>query len=461
MLVNLLSQLMKIQSNNVRKDCNMNKKFKNSSVFVLCFVLLISTILPGMDYKDFSFIAKADSNTVVEFTELKHFSISGDSHASVNDEGAEAILTFKRNYVSANTWSGGALQLKTDNNESYKLQPATSYRVKFDYCVESYNEASDAQYKDLSVMVATSKAGEGTFTNARSVTARDLDSLTASHRANEAATSGDYAAVGARVPYNAAGYGCTSGSHNWQNVTAEFTTRDSLTTASGTFDILTIGIVSHKVNAGDIQVSFKNVSVEVVDLSGDTPEDLPASFSELKHFSISGDSHASVNDEGAEAILTFKRNYASANTWSGGAIQLKTDNNEFYKLQPATSYRVKFDYCVESYNEASNAEFKDLSIMVATSQDGEGTFYNARSVTSRDLDSLTASHRANEAATSGDYAAVGARVPYNAAGYGCTSGSHNWQNVTAEFTTQDSLTTSSGTYDILTIGIVCCKKNGL
>ena len=71
---------------------------------------------------------------------------------------------------------------------------------------------------------------------------------------------------------------------------------------------------------------------------------MPASFTKLNRRSVSGDSHTTVVDENGEKVLKFKRNYASVNTWSGGGIQLKTDDNQYYRLNPSTTYRVKFDY---------------------------------------------------------------------------------------------------------------------
>ena len=382
----------------------------------------------------------------------------GSTSSTSNDLNADKVLTFKRNYSRANTWSGGALQLKDDSETLYRLNPSTTYRVKFDYCVENYKEASDAAYKDLSIMVAASKSGETTWTNVRSVSARDLDTVTAAHRADEVATKGVYAAVGARVPYNADGYGCSSGTHNWQAVTAEFTTKDTLTTTSGTYDILSLAIVSNKTDAGDIQVSFKRISIEKVEKL--TKMDLSMCRS------ISGITPTYANESNGSNVLTYKRDYGSANTWSGDTLYLRYGKYNYYKLNPSTSYRVKFDYCVESYNEAADAEFKDLSIMVSASKTDEGTWYNARSVSSRDLDTVTAAHRGEQntdsnvkASTTGEYAAVGARVPYNADGYGCNGTTHNWKNVTVDFTTQDILTTTSGTFDNLSLTILSNKTN--
>ena len=407
----------------------MDMKKINKIINLLLVFALVMTMLPINTYAAEQIVMSAS------FTELKHTSVTG-SHVTVADENGEKVLKFRRNYASVNTWSGGGIQLKTDDNQFYKLNTSTAYRVKFDYRVDAYSEADDAEFKDLSIIVGVSKQDEGNFTNVRSVTSRDLDGITAAHRSNETATQGQYAAVGARIKRDET-------DSNWHSVTAEFTTRDSLTTASGTFDILTLSVVSNKTNAGDIAVSFKNISAEQIVM--------PASFKELKHTSVTG-SHVTVADENGEKVLKFRRNYASVNTWSGGGIQLKTDDNQFYKLNTSTAYRVKFDYRVDAYSEADDAEFKDLSIIVGVSKQDEGNFTNVRSVTSRDLDGITAAHRSNETATQGQYAAVGARIKRDET-------DSNWHSVTAEFTTRDSLTTASGTFDILTLSVVSNKTN--
>lgn len=182
------------------------------------------------------------SSTVMptSFTKLNRSSVSGDSHTTVADENGEKVLKFKRNYASVNTWSGGGIQLKTDDNQYYRLNPLTTYRVKFDYRVDAYSEADDAEFKDLSIMVGVSKQGEGTFTSVRSVTSRDLDGVTVAHKANETPTKNEYAAVGARLKKDDI-------DNNWHSVTAEFTTRSSLTTSSGTYDILTLSVISHNI----------------------------------------------------------------------------------------------------------------------------------------------------------------------------------------------------------------------
>ena len=442
----------------------MKNKLKILLPIFLCFVVIISTITPVGDSLGQSLNSNEASNSIVNFTKVNYRSVSGDGHAFKSTDGGENMVTFKRNYSSVNTWSGGALQLKTDNNEYYKLKPSTAYNVKFDYCVESYKEAADAEFKDLSIMVSASKTDEGTWTNARSVSSRDLDTVTAAHKGEQntdsnvkASTTGEYAAVGARVPYNAGGYGCDGTTHNWKTVSTMFTTKDTFTTASGTYDILTLAVVSHKTDAGDVQISFKNLSIAEVDLS--------TSMTKLNATNIGGSMSKSVDKSGSN-IVTFSRNYSSVNTWSGGALQLKTDNNEYYKLKPSTAYNVKFDYCVESYKEAADAEFKDLSIMVSASKTDEGTWTNARSVSSRDLDTVTAAHKGEQntdsnikASTTGEYAAVGARVPYNAGGYGCDGTTHNWKTVSAMFTTKDTFATASGTYDILTLAVVSHKTD--
>ena len=416
----------------------MKKRFKNIGHILLCSVIISAILLSGMELSNLSLVTKADSTNLVEFTKCKYRSLSGDSHISVKKVGEDEVLTFSRNYAAANTWSGGGIQLRTDDGEYYKLKPSTSYQVKFDYRVESYSEASDAEFKDLSLMVAVSKNDEGTFTNARSVTSRDLDAVTFAHKANEPATKGDYAAVGARIKAEEV-------DNNWHSVTAVFTTKETLELPSGTYDNLTLSIISNKTNAGDIKVSFKNIFAEKLNLS--------ISFNELKHHSLSGDDYLSVVQEGTDKILTFNRNYTDEEAnelWAGDGIQLKTDNNEFYKLKPLSTYRIKFDYRVESYNEADDAQFKDLSLMVAVSKNDEDFFTNARSVTARDLDAVTFAHKANEPATSGDYAAVGAKIKAGEV-------DSAWHSVTAEFTTKETLTTGSGTYDNLTLSIISNK----
>ena len=300
----------------------MKNKLKILLPIFLCFVVIISTITPVGASLGQSLNSNEASNSIVNFTKVNYRSVSGDGHAFKSTDGGENMVTFKRNYSSVNTWSGGALQLKTDNNEYYKLKPSTAYNVKFDYCVESYKEAADAEFKDLSIMVSASKTDEGTWINARSVSSRDLDAVTAAHKGEQntdsnvkASTTGEYAAVGARVPYNAGGYGCDGTTHNWKTVSTMFTTKDTFTTASGTYDILTLAVVSHKTDAGDVQISFKNLSIAEVDLS--------TSMTKLNATNIGGSMSKSVDKSGSN-IVTFSRNYSSVNTWSGGALQLLT-----------------------------------------------------------------------------------------------------------------------------------------
>ena len=417
----------------------MKIKFKAFVPIILSICILFTAVLPGLDFAFGSLNVKAESVGYEKFTELNRRSTSGGTtHTTVVDENGEKVLKFKRNYSSVNAGSGVGIQLKTDDDQFYKLNTSTAYRVKFDYRVDDYSEADDAGVKDLSIMVGVSKENEGYFPNVRSVTAKDLDAVAAAHAANTTATQGRYAAVGARIKKDET-------DSNWHSVTAEFTTHDSLKRGSDTYDILTLSVYSDKTNAGDIAVSFKNVSVE--------PLLSYTKFTKLNRRSTSGGTtYTTVVDENGEKVLKFKRNYSSVNAGSGVGIQLKTDDDQFYKLNTSTAYRVKFDYRVDDYSEADDAGVKDLSIMVGVSKENEGYFPNVRSVTAKDLDAVAAAHAANTTATQGRYAAVGARIKKDET-------DSNWHSVTAEFTTHDSLKRGSDTYDILTLSVYSDKTN--
>ena len=345
-----------------------------------------------------------------KFSQANYFSVSGDSHATVADENGEKVLKFKRNYSSATTPAGGGIQLKTDDNQFYKLNTSTAYRVKFDYRVDAYSEADDAQFKDLSIMVGVSQQHEGYYPNIRSVTARDLDTVTAAHRANETATQGRYAAVGARIKKDET-------DSNWHSVTAEFTTRDSLTTVSGTYNILTLAIFSNKVNAGDIAVSFKNVSVETISLPN-APEPTPPTHDPIYFYRAisSGISYDSAENSANDSILLSKDSTAN-----NMAFQLKKDADTYYKIAPNTSYRVIFKYKVDDFAPTDNSK---LIIAIGGSKDSETGFWEVRNVTAANKDQM------------GVGIANGIKYP----GVAIKTTTDDWQTAEINFKTHTSIT---------------------
>ena len=412
----------------------MKIKFKAFMPFILSICILSTAVLPGLDFAFGSINLKAESVEYAKFTQLMHRSVSGDSHATVADESGEKVLKFKRNYASVNTWSGGGIQLKTDDNQFYKLSASTAYRVKFDYRVDAYSEADDAQFKDLSIMVGESKQDEGTFTNVRSVAAKDLDTVTAAHRANETATQGRYAAVGARIKKDET-------DSNWHSVTAEFTTRDSLTTAGGTFDILTFSVISNKTNAGDIAVSFKNVSVETISLSN-APEPTPPTHDPIYFYReiSSGISYDSAENSADDSIILSKNS-----TDNSMAFQLKKDATTFYKIAPDTSYRVTFKYKVEDFAAYRNT--KKLFIAVGGSKDSETGYWEVRNLTSYTKDQISSS------------IIGGSKYP----GVALKSTTDDWQTAKLTFKTQTSIANiknSSIVYDNLSFIVLSGDPNG-
>ena len=354
------------------------------------------------------------------FKELKYRSLSKNTHLSVGTEGTDKILTFNRKYtdeeLSKIPWAGGGIQLRTDDGEYYKLKPSTSYQVKFDYRVESYSEASDKEFKDLSLMVAVSEDEEGTFTNARSVTARDLDAVTFAHKANEPATSGDYAAVGAKIKAGEV-------DNNWHSVTAEFTTKETLTTTSGTFDNLTLSIISNKPNAGDIKVSFKNISI--------APDD----SKHIDSVSSTGSNKANkANDTGDwnRTMYTYS-GYSVNDPYAYGFFELKNNSN-VYTLQSSNTYRVRLSYKIDDCTLANNDKIR-IALMAYSGQNWTGTIKDVSTGTKNTVTSLsdlfTAIDKNDENSK---------LIPQITA----TAVSDGWKDFDMEFTTKESLQYGTG-----------------
>ena len=360
------------------------------------------------------------------FNNLRYRSLSGDSHVSVGKDGTDKILTFSRNYADANTWRGGGIQLRTDDGEYYKLKPSTSYQVKFDYRVESYSEASDAEFKDLSLMVAVSKNEEGTFTSARSVTARDLDAVTSAHRANESATTGDYAAVGAKIKAGEV-------DSAWHSVTAEFTTKETLTTGTGTFDNLTLSIVSYKTNAGDIKVSFKNISI--------APDD----SKHIDSVSSTGSNKAIKANDTGDWNRTMYTYSGFGDNYAHGFFELR-NSSSVYTLQPSNTYRVRFSYKIDDCTLANNDKIR-IALMAYS---GQNWFSTIRDVSTGTKNTVTSLGDLFTAIDKGDeYSKL---IPQITA----TAVLDGWIDFDMEFTTKESLQygTGANAYTVDKLGIM-------
>ncbi len=358
------------------------------------------------------------------FTKLNRRSVSGDSHTTVVDENGEKVLKFKRNYASVNTWSGGGIQLKTDDNQFYKLNTSTAYRVKFDYRVDAYSEADDAQFKDLSIMVGVSKQDEGTFTNVRSVTAKDLDTVTAAHRANETATQGRYAAVGARIKKDET-------DSNWHSVTAEFTTLDSLTTASGTFDILTFSVISNKTNAGDIAVSFKNISIEA-------PNELNL-VKEVSSISNATTTKTVDADDSSKTMFEFSGSAANAKNCYG-FFALKDKSSNIYEIAPSNKYKVRFKYKIKEFTKPDD-DSQSKARIVLMGYDSDGAWSSTiREVTTAVHPNVTGlGDLFNEIDKNDSNSALIPQITASEADNG-------WVQFEKEITTKDSLQNTNGWY---------------